>query len=144
MMEARRIVDAAHEDRSTSRYSALNALKVLPEIIAAARDQGQESWIEGLSQILDMLEWRPLREAPRDGTWVTVATASAHGQPGFITQARWHEPSAEERASMGRHRKDLLHLYGGWWSPGINGRPFRRPIIAWRPSPSYALEFPNG
>ena len=97
---------------------------------------------DALAAAITAVSWFPLAMAPRDGTKVilAVAPALAFDLPGFICIGRWVEPDAAVLGQMGRKRRARYEAAGGWWTAGKAGRPFDRPVLAWKPQPSFDFE----
>lgn len=125
---------------SVERMPSHVVADMLREMIPMAHAEGRDHHVEALSEALDAIEWLPLRDAPRDGTWVLIAAASPRsGSAGIVTFARWVEPTPDLLASMGRRRRDRYDVSGGWWSSSRRGdKPFEsRFVLAWRPAPIF-------
>ncbi|ALJ15330.1 hypothetical protein [Sphingopyxis macrogoltabida] len=89
--------------------------------------------------VIEIAEWRPLRDAPRDGTdlLLVVSPRPDRGYPGYVTLGRWVQPRPENVSKAGR---DLIARYGGYWANGKGIKPFPRPIIGWMPIPFFDFE----
>lgn len=106
---------------------------IVPEVHARHGD----AVVEALNFVIDALSWLPLTLAPRDGSQILLAVAPGERRPGFICIGRWVVPTDSDLDQMGRKRRERFEASGGWWSAGKWRRPFDRPVLAWRPVPTF-------
>ncbi len=122
---------------SIDRIPAQTVAELLSEIIPIVHANGQDHYVEALSEALDAIQWRPLHEAPRDGTWVFIAVAPrpVFNLDGFVGFGRW--VPAPEDGQMNKEKRIRAAAADGWWSTSAKGNPLKRPVLAWRPAPTF-------
>lgn len=120
----------------TGRMPATAVVELLGELIPRYHELGLDNVVEALSEAIDALDWLPLHRAPRDGTWIQLAIAPHHGfgLEGFVCFGRWIIPEAARALSS--KEQSLFDRHGGWWSSSRHEKPFKRPVLAWRPLPA--------
>ncbi|WP_404713163.1 hypothetical protein [Sphingomonas sp. MMS24-J13] len=108
----------------------------LPRVSELLADAGHVDQAQLVLDALALIDgsgwWQPLYTAPRDGTWVLIASLAADGTV-YVAAARWFVPLADE--PMPKKKRNLVEVYGGYWSRTKGGRPSNSPALAWMPIP---------
>lgn len=116
------------------------AVALLADIVTEVHARHGDAAVEALNFVIDALSWLPLTLAPRNGSQILLAVAPGERRAGFICIGRWVAPTEAELDQMGRKRRERFETAGGWWSAGKWSRPFDRPVLAWRPVPTFDFQ----